>query len=81
MAFQLGTEKSLDGIVNYFFRFGLCLKINQTSFMETLPRIERKMNLYINITIKERIANLDIFLYFIINFRKSQKWSLTVVVE
>ena len=30
MAFQLETEKSLNGIVNYFIRFSLCLKINQT---------------------------------------------------
>ena len=29
MAFQLGTEKSLDGIANYFIRFGLCLKISK----------------------------------------------------
>ena len=31
------------------------------------------MNLNINIIIKGIIANLDIFLYFIINLRKSQK--------
>ena len=73
MAFQLGTEKSLDGIVNYFIKFGLCLKISQTSFMAPLPGIEKNMNLNINIPTKERIANLDNFLYFIINFRKSQK--------
>ena len=73
MAFQLGTEKSLDGIVNYFIKFGLCLKISQTSFMAPLPGIEKNMNLNINIPTKERIANLDNFLYFIINLRKSQK--------
>ena len=73
MAFQMGTEKPSDGIVNYFIRFGLCLKINQTSFMVSLPMIEKKMNLNINISTKERISNLDIFLYFIINFRKSYK--------
>ena len=73
MAFQLGTEKSLDGFVNYFIIFGLCLKISQTSSMAQLPGIEKKMNLSINIPTKERIANLDIFLYFIINSRKSQK--------
>ena len=28
MEFQLGTEKSLDGIANYLIRFGLCLKIH-----------------------------------------------------
>ena len=73
MAFQLGTEKSLDGFVNYFIRFGLGLKISQTSSMAPLSGIEKKMNLSINIPTKERIANLDIFLYFIINSRKSQK--------
>ena len=73
MAFQLGTEKSLDGIVNYFIRFGLCLKISQTRFMAPFPRIEKNVNLNINIPTKERIANLDIFLYFIINSKKSQK--------
>ena len=31
------------------------------------------MNLNINIIIKEIIANLDFFLYFIINLRKSKK--------
>ena len=30
------------------------------------------MNLNINVLTKDRIANLDIFLYFIINFIKSQ---------
>ena len=30
MEFQLGTEKSFDGIANYFIRFGLCLKISQS---------------------------------------------------
>ena len=30
MASLLGTEKSLDGIANYFIRFGLCLKISQS---------------------------------------------------
>ena len=29
IAFQLGTEKSLDGIANYFIRFDICLKINE----------------------------------------------------
>ena len=32
MEFQLGIEKSLDGIVNYFIIFGLCLKSSQSSF-------------------------------------------------
>ena len=35
MEFQLGTKKSLDGIVDYFIKFGLCLKISQTSFMDS----------------------------------------------
>ena len=42
-------------------------------FMASLSGIEKKMNLNINIPTKEKIANLEIFLYFIINFRKSQK--------
>ena len=73
MASQLGTEKSLDEITNYFIRFGLCLKISQSSLWRRCRGIEKKMNLNINIPTKERIANLDIFLYFIINSRKSQK--------
>ena len=102
MAFQPGTEKSFDGIVNYFIKFGLCLKISQSSlwcrcrglnkvfgscvkllveqihfgpikFMAPLSGIDKKMNLNMNIPTKERISNLDIFLYFIINFIKSQK--------
>ena len=50
-------------------------------FLALLLGIEKKMNLNINIPTKERIANLDIFLYFIINFRKSQKWFFTTVAE
>ena len=42
MAFQPGTEKSLDGIANYFIRFGLCLKISQIKFMAPLSGIEKK---------------------------------------
>ena len=42
MAFQLGTEKSLDGIDNYFIRFGLCLTISQIKCMPSLPGIEKK---------------------------------------
>ena len=30
MAFQLGTERFLDGIANYLIIFGLCLRINQS---------------------------------------------------
>ena len=41
-------------------------------FLAPLLGIENK-NLNINIPTKERIANLDIFLYFIKNFKKSQK--------
>ena len=37
------------------------------------------MNLKINILTKERITNLDIFLYFII--KKNHKNSLTAVAE
>ena len=48
-------------------------KNQSIKFMVSLPGIEKKMNLNINIPTKERIANLDIFLYFIINSRKSQK--------
>ena len=73
MAFPLGTEKSLDGIANYFIRFGLCLKISHIKFMALLSGIEKNMNLNINILTKERFANLDIFLYFILNSRKPQK--------
>ena len=61
MAFQLGTENSLDGIANYFSIFGLCLKISQIKFMVSLSRIEKKMNLNVNIPTKKRIANLDFF--------------------
>ena len=53
MAFQLGTEKSLDGIVNYFIRFGLCLKNQSNKFMAPLPGIDKKMNLNINILNRE----------------------------
>ena len=73
MACQLGIEKSLDEIANYFIRFGLCLKISQSSLWHRYRGIEKNMNLNINIPTKERIANLDIFLYFIINSKKSQK--------
>ena len=41
----------------------------------------KKLNLNINILTKERIANLDIFLYFIINFRKTKKYFLTAVAK
>ena len=34
----------------------------------------KKMNLSINILTKERITNLEIFLYFIINFRKKKSF-------
>ena len=55
---------------------------NQTiKFMASLSEIEKKMNLNINILTKERIVNLDIFLYSIINFKKSQKYFLTAVGE
>ena len=40
MAFQLGTEKSLDGIANYFIKFGLCLKISQSSIRVDPTKIE-----------------------------------------
>ena len=36
MEFQLGTEKSLDGIANYFIRFGLCLKTSQSNSSRVL---------------------------------------------
>ena len=49
--------------------------------MTSLSGIEKNMNLNINIPTKKRIANLDIFLYFIINSRKSQKWFLTTVLN
>ena len=42
-------------------------------FMVSLLGIKKKMHLNINILTKERIVNLDIFLYSIINFKKSQK--------
>ena len=48
-------------------------KNQSIKFMAPLPGIEKRMNLNINIPTKEKIANLDIFLYFIINFIKSQK--------
>ena len=81
MAFQLEIEKSLDGIANYFIRFGLCFKNQSIKFMVSLPGIEKKMNLNINIPTKEKIGNLDMFIYFIINFKKSQKWFLTAIDE
>ena len=43
MAFQLGTKKSLDGIVNYFIIFGLCLKISQTVTNPKLSKGGRKI--------------------------------------
>ena len=48
-------------------------KKHSIKFMASLPGIEKKMNLNINIPTKEKIANLENFLYFIINFIKSQK--------
>ena len=48
-------------------------KNQSIKFMAPFPGIEKNMNVNINILTKERIANLDIFLYSIINFRKSQK--------
>ena len=37
MAFQLGTEKSLDGIDDYFIRLGLCIKkISTIKFLAPL---------------------------------------------
>ena len=47
MAFQLGTERFLDGIANYLIKFGLCLKINQSS----LWRIDA------NLTIGENVSS------------------------
>ena len=50
-------------------------------FMASLPGIEKNMNLNINIPTKKRISNLDIFLYFIINSKKSKKIVLTTVAK
>ena len=56
-------------------------KNQSIKFMASLSGIEKKMNLNINIPIKETISNLDIFLYYIINSRKSKKYFLTAVAE
>ena len=50
-------------------------------FLASFPGIDLKENLNINIPTKERIANVDIFLCFIQNFRKYMKIVLTIVVE
>ena len=42
-------------------------------FMASLSGIEKKINLNINILTKERISNLDIFLYFHHKFKKITK--------
>ena len=49
-------------------------------FLGSLPRIDLKENLNINIPTKERIANLDFFC-FIKNFKKFSKIVLTVIAE
>ena len=63
-------------LVNLVFNkepvFGLYVKMSQQVF-GAVAWESKKMNLNINILTKERIANLDIFLYFIINYIKSQK--------
>ena len=79
MACQLGTQKSLDGIVDYFIRIGLCIKFSQ-QFFGTVARDLKMMNLNINILTKGRIANLDIFLYCIL-LQKITKIVLTIVAE
>ena len=56
-------------------------KNQSIKFMVPLPGIEIKMNLNINIPTKERIVKLNIFLYFIINSKKSQNYFLTIVAE
>ena len=56
-------------------------KNQSIKFMVPFSGIEIKMNLNINIPTKERIAKLNIFLYFIINSRKSQNYFLTAVAE
>ena len=70
----LGTDLVLGGSVENWgdLHILVCTKISQTSFWHRCWGL-KKMNLSINILTKERIVNLDIFLYSIINFRKSQK--------
>ena len=50
-------------------------------FLVLCPGIDLKEYLNINIPTKERIANLDIFLCFIKNFKKDTKKVLTVATE
>ena len=52
MAFQLGIEKSLDGIANYFNEIWSMFKNKSIKFMAPLPGIEKKMNSNINFSTK-----------------------------
>ena len=47
----------------------------------SLSGIDLKENLNINILTKERISNLDIFLFYQKNFKKITKIVLTAVAE
>ena len=68
----VGTKKFLGGstrslvYIDHITQFGL------NKFLASCWGIEL-MNLKINILTKNRFPNLDIFLFDIINFRKSQK--------
>ena len=65
MAFQMGTEKSLDGIADYFIRFSLCKKIRQ-KFLAPLPGTEEFFG-----GNKRSLAHTDLIIFLVNKFLAS----------